>query len=84
MDMEQILRLLIAERDRLDRAIEALGGPARRDGAGTRGSRKNPATAGDQNRKKPRRGRMSAAARKAVSERMTKYWAARRKKQAKP
>jgi hypothetical protein len=32
--------------------------------------------------KRRRRSRMSAAARKAVSERMTKYWAERRKQQA--
>lgn len=31
-----------------------------------------------------RRSRMSAAARRAVSERMTKYWAERRKAKAKP
>ncbi|HXE80189.1 MAG TPA: hypothetical protein VNK41_05525 [Vicinamibacterales bacterium] len=43
-----------------------------------RGPRANPDTAGD----KPvrRRRRMSAAQRKAVSERMRKYWAERRKK----
>jgi hypothetical protein len=32
---------------------------------------------------KPRGGNMSAASRKAVSERMKKYWAERRKKQSK-
>jgi len=45
----------------------------------SRGARKAGATAGGRRR---RRG-MSAAARKAVSERMKKYWAARRKAKAK-
>lgn len=76
MPTDQIVALLIAERDRLNRAIEALQGPVRRRGRPP----KNPdviatATA------VPRRARkgMSKAARKAQSDRMKKYWAARRK-----
>ena len=38
-----------------------------------------PSRAAPRKLKKRRRRKMSAAARKAVSERMTKYWAARRK-----
>ncbi len=61
MTTDQIVSLLIAERDKLNRAIQALGAPAQ-------------STA-------PLRHRgMSAAKRKAVSERMKAYWAARRKK----
>lgn len=43
------------------------------------GSRGAAATGGDGAPRVRRRARMSAAARKAVSERMRKYWAARRK-----
>jgi hypothetical protein len=41
------------------------------------------ASGGGRRRRRRRRGTMSAAARKAVSERMKKYWAARRKASAK-
>jgi len=57
--------------DRLSRAISALeGGTGRGQGAGAR----KPAAA-----RRRRRRTMTAAARKAVSQRMKKYWAARRK-----
>lgn len=76
MPTEQIVALLVAERDRLNKAIDALQGPVRRRGRPP----KNPfaiasATA------MPLRARkgMSKAARKAQSDRMKKYWAARRK-----
>jgi len=97
MPTDQIVALLSAERDRLNRAIEALQGPVKRRGRPP----KNPsaiitATA------MPRRGRspkstvasavpetqpsrhrkgMSAAARKAHSARMKKYWAERKRKE---
>jgi len=45
--------------------------------------RKPPASPASGLAKRRRRGRMSAAARKAVSERMTRYWAERRKAKAK-
>jgi hypothetical protein len=65
---ENVLQLLIAERDRLTRAIEALqSAPARRG---------RPPGSGVKTRR--RRG-MSAAARKAQSQRMKLYWAQRRK-----
>jgi len=61
------------EIDRLSRAISALeGGTGRGRSTGAR----KPAAAGR------RRRTMSAAARKAVSQRMKKYWAARRKADA--
>jgi hypothetical protein len=69
-----ILALLTAQRDRLNRAIEALGGAApKRRGVppGRRGPGRPPA-----GRKKPH---MSPAARRRQSARMKAYWAAKRK-----
>jgi hypothetical protein len=74
MPTEQILALLVAERDRLNQAIEALQGPARRRGRPP----KQMAMTESMPAEKPRRKR-SAAERKAQSERMKKYWAERRK-----
>ena len=71
-----LLQLLIAERDKLNRAIEALGSePKKRGRPPGRRSRRSPARPA----KSGRRG-MTAAARKAQSERMKAYWAQRRKK----
>jgi hypothetical protein len=71
--MPEVLQLLIAERDKLNRAIAALQGTGRRGGP--------PKVAGGVDAptpvKRKRRG-MSAAARKRQSERMKAYWAARR------
>jgi hypothetical protein len=75
-----VLQLLIAERDKLTRAIEALQSQPRRPGRPP-GRRGRAAAALGFNRT-VRRG-MSAAARKAQSERMKAYWAARRKQKAK-
>jgi len=77
MPTEHIVALLVAERDKLNRAIEALQGPAKRRGRPP----KNPdavAAVGAVPAGK-RRG-MSAAARKAQSARMKAYWAKRRAK----
>ncbi len=73
MPIEQILALLIAERDRLNAAIEALQG-ARRRGRPP----KNPLLAVQAAPAKKRRG-MSAANRKAAAARMRAYWAKKRK-----
>jgi hypothetical protein len=77
MQTDHIVALLVAERDRITRAIEALQGTKRRGRPP-----KNPlaalATAPPAAPKK-RRGGMSAAARKAQSERMKAQWAKRRK-----
>jgi hypothetical protein len=74
--MPDALTLLIAERDRLNQAIEILQGdtaPGRKRGPGRPpGSKNKPA-------KKRGRKPMTAADRKKVSERMRKYWASRRK-----
>ena len=81
MPSEQIVMLLIEERNRLNRAIEALQGTAKHRGRPP----KNPlaataATSTATSRKKPKR--RTAAQRKAQAERMKAYWA-KRKKQAK-
>ena len=77
--MPDVLELLIAERDRLNRAIAALGGdadaPAKRPVGRPKGSGKKPAKRG--------RRAFTPQARKAQSEKMRAYWAARRKEQAK-
>jgi len=85
MPTEQILALLIAERDKLNRAIEALQGPTRRRGRPP----KNPLTAAvigpperAQPAKKPRR-KFTAAQRKQQAERMKAFWAAKKKASAK-
>ena len=75
MPTEQIVALLVAERDRLNRAIDALQGPVRRRGRPP----KNPFAMASPMPAKKRGLKRSAAARKAQSERMKKYWAARRK-----
>jgi hypothetical protein len=79
---ENILALLVAERDKLNRAIEALQGPIRRRGRppkNTSAAAPAPeATVAAQTAKK-RKGGMSAAARKEQSQRMKAYWAVKRK-----
>ena len=65
MDTEQILEALRAERQRIDKAIAALGGGSRagRSALGRRGPR-----------------HMSAEARRRISEAQKRRWAAQRKK----
>jgi hypothetical protein len=80
MPTEQILALLIAERDKLSKAIEALQGPTTRRGRPP----KNPLTAAYPSapeppqpaKKKPRR--FTASQRKQQSERMKAFWAAKK------
>jgi hypothetical protein len=91
-----ILPLLIAERDRLNRALEALQGAVKRRGRPPKNPLsaspatdipklrrgrppKNPLAALAPTAPAPPRKGMSTAARKALSERMKKYWAKRRK-----
>jgi len=82
MATEHIVALLVAERDRLNRAIEALQGPMKRRGRPPKSALGAPAAAPAAG---VRRGRppMSAAEKKAASERMKAYWAAKRKGQGK-
>jgi hypothetical protein len=72
-----VLTLLTAERDRLSQAIAILQGGTAAAAPKRRGrplGSKNKAAAAAK-----KRGDMSTAARKAVSARMKKYWAQRRK-----
>jgi hypothetical protein len=86
MPTEHILALLIAERDKLNRAIEALQGPTKRRGrppknplaaAMNESATVAPATA---QRKRPH---FTPAQRAAAAERMRQRWAAKRKAEGK-
>ncbi len=75
MPIDQIVSLLIAERDRLNRAIQALQtGSKGPSPAAKRPGRATAAPAAGR-RRKP----MSPAQKKAHSERMKAFWAERRK-----
>jgi hypothetical protein len=80
MPTEQIVALLIAERDRLNRAIEALAGSAQRRGRPPKNAQATAAAAAAPAKRRKRR---SAAQRKAQAERMRAYWAKRRKAEKK-
>ena len=79
MPTEQIIALLIAERDKLNRAIEALQGPVKRRGRPPKNAAAAAAPPPPALPTKKRKG-LSAAAREAQSQRMKTYWAAKRKK----
>ena len=81
MPTDHIIALLIAERDKLNRAIEALQGPIKRRGRPPKNLSAAAAPLVAPIAKK-RKG-LSAAARKAQSVRMKAYWAAKRKKEGK-
>jgi hypothetical protein len=82
MPTDHIIALLIAERDKLNRAIEALQGPIKRRGRPPKNPLIAPLAPTTTPATKRKSGR-SAAARKAQSQRMKAYWAAKRKKQVK-
>jgi hypothetical protein len=77
MATEHIVQLLIHERDRLNRAIEALQGSAKRRGRPP----KNLALAGGESSAggAPKKRAWSAAQKKAAAERMKARWAAKKK-----
>src|SRR5712691_2818595 len=90
MPTDHIVSLLIAERDRLNRAIEALGAPLKRRGRPP----KNPAPVATavavpavavpaEAPAAPKRRPRTAAQRKVQAERMKAYWARRRKEEKK-
>jgi hypothetical protein len=81
MPTEQILGILIAERDKLNRAIEALQGPTKRRGRPPKVAAEIPAAAAPAAPQRQRKER-TAAQRKAQSDKMKKYWAQRRKQKA--
>ena len=76
MPTEHILALLIAERDKLNRAIEALQGPTKRIGRPPKNSVTAAIPAAPAPKKKRRK--FSAAQRKAAAERMRQRWAAKK------
>jgi hypothetical protein len=78
MATDHILSLLIAERDKLNKAIAALGGVT---ASTSQPSKSSEAAAAPVKRRK--RKALSPAQKKAHSERMKAFWAARRKKAAK-
>jgi hypothetical protein len=84
MPTEQIVQLLIAERDRLNRAIDALQGPTKRRGRPP-GSKNGVAAAATTLAPATKRGRrtFTAAQRKAQAARMRRYWAEKKKKTGK-
>ena len=81
MNTEQILALLVSERDKLNRAIEALGTPVKRRGRPPKNSLTAASTAPATTAAK--QNGLSPAKRKAQSERMKAYWAKRKKLAAK-
>ena len=85
MSTEQIVALLIAERDRLTRAIEALQGPRRRRGrpskSGTFSFEMNPqfvAVRADASKSSGRK-KWTPAQKAEQAAKMRRYWAERRK-----
>jgi hypothetical protein len=87
MATEHIVALLTAERDKLNRAIEALGGAAKRRGRPPRNplaiaaSAHAPVKAAAPAKRKGRT--FSAAQRRAAAERMRARWAAKKKAEKK-
>jgi hypothetical protein len=90
MQTDHIVALLIAERDKLDRAIGALQGPIKRRGRPPKNTLAvapaTPTAAASSIATSPARKkrRFSAAQRKQQAERMRHYWAAKRSAEAKP
>ena len=74
MPNDSILALLLNERDKLNRAIEALQGPTKRAGRPSQPSQQTVADNAPKRKRKP----LTAAQRKAHSKRMKAIWAARR------
>jgi hypothetical protein len=83
MSTEHIVALLISERDKLTRAIEALGTPVIRRGRPPKNTLSAAVTTTTETPTPRTRRRLSPAMRKAQSERMKTYWAKRRKQAAK-
>jgi hypothetical protein len=82
MQTEHIVVLLVAERDRLNRAIEALQEPLKRRGRPPKNASATAASA-PAAAPKGKRKRRSAAQRRAQSEKMKAYWAQRKKQKSK-
>jgi hypothetical protein len=78
MPTEHILGLLIAERDKLNRAIEALQGPTKRMGRPPKNSLATPTSEEPAQPAKKRHRKFTAAQRKQQAERMKAFWAAKK------
>ena len=84
MPTDQIIALLVAERDKLNRAIEALQGPSKRGGRPPKNpSGQSVAAVAPSTAHAKKHHMRSPAARKAQAARMRAYWAAKRKKEGK-
>ena len=84
MPTEQILALLIAERDKLNRAIEVLQGSTKRLGRPPKSALTAiPAPAEPAQPAKKKRRIFTAAQRKQQAERMKAFWVAKKKTAAK-
>ena len=79
MDTQQIVAALIAERDRLNIAINALQGNDKRRGRAPKNPMAAMVTTAPAPTANGRKREMTAAARKAQSRRMKAYWQKRRK-----
>ena len=77
--MTDVLELLIAERDRLNEAIAILQREAPRRGRKPQSGNTADAAAATPRKKRRAQRKMSKEQKQAVSARMKKYWAARRK-----
>ena len=84
MEIDHIVQLLISERDKLSRAIEALGAQAKQPGrprkkTKARASAAPPSVVVPAPAPKGKRKPLTAARRKALCAKMKAYWAKRRK-----
>ena len=79
MPTEHILILLISERDKLNRAIEALGAPVKRRGRPAKNKTVTTPFGTGNVVSPPKRRAFTAAQRKQQGERMREFWAAKRK-----
>jgi hypothetical protein len=84
MPNEHILALLITERDKLNRAIEALQGPTKRRGRPPGNPTAATASAASPSPAKKKHRRFTAVQREAAAERMRQRWATKKKAEAKP
>jgi hypothetical protein len=81
MQTEQIVALLIAERDKLNHAIDVLLGPTKRRGRPPKNALNGatPSVAVEPSQPAKKKRRFTAAQRKLQSEKLKAYWAARKK-----
>ena len=79
MPTDHIVALLIAERDRLSRAIEALNGPTKRRGRPPKNAAAALTAVADSPVPARKKRIFTAAQRKEQAARMKKYWAAKKK-----